>query len=219
MLSAYETRYQRKANDMSFSIDVTAKLLSHIFGTKSGPTFFEGLVDCNSESEFETKLQLVEEKWRYYEELRPKCAGHLAFFDWFKKYHAEEIKCSMLRSVRQAAGLGDPLSQYCTNDSEAINSAVKQYLKFKKSDWPTFNEKMKKYVTDQQEEVCKAIIGTGQYVLKKQYIHLAVSSHQWFTTFTAEQKDCARKKFQKAIVRICEKGVLLHGSEQHYQII
>ena len=59
----------------------------------------------------------------------------------------------MLHSVRQAAGLGDPPSEYFTNDSEAINSAVKHFLKFKKSDWPTFNEKMNKFVTDQQEEV------------------------------------------------------------------
>lgn len=93
---------QRKANDMGFPADVTAELLSHIFGTKSGPTFFEGLVDCNSESEFEAKLQLVEGKWRHYEELRSKCGGHLAFFDWFKKYHAKEIKSSMLCSIRSS---------------------------------------------------------------------------------------------------------------------
>ena len=107
-----------------------------------------------------------------------------------------------------AAGLGDPPSQYCTNDSEAINSAVKQYLQFKKSDWPTFNEKMKKFDMDQQEEVCKAILGTGQYVLKERYMHLAVPPHQWLTSFTTEQKDSARRKFQKAALIICEKSVL-----------
>ena len=37
-----------------------------------------------------------------------------------------------------AAGLGDPPSEFCTNDSEAINSALKQFLGFKKSDWPVF---------------------------------------------------------------------------------
>ena len=37
----------------------------------------------------------------------------------------------MIRSVRKAAGLGDLPAQYCTNDSEAINSAVKQHLKLR----------------------------------------------------------------------------------------
>jgi len=73
----------------------------------------------------------------------------------------------MLRPIRIAAGLGDPPSEFCTNDSEAINSSIKQFLGFKKSDWPVFNDKMKSFVTEQQEEVCKAIVGTGQYSLKK----------------------------------------------------
>ena len=72
---------QRKANDMGFPADVTTELLSHVFGTKSDPTFFEGLVDCNSESEFEVRLLLVEAKWRHYEQSRSKCAGQLASFD------------------------------------------------------------------------------------------------------------------------------------------
>ena len=168
---------QRKANDMGFPADATTELLSHVSGTKSGPTFFEGMIDCNSESEFEAKLLLVEAKWRHYEQSRSMRGGQLAFFDWFKRYHAEEIKCSMLCSVRQATGLGDPPSQYYTNDSKSINSAVKQHLQFKKSDWSGFNEKMKKFVMNQQEEICKAILGTGQYVLKEKYMHLAISPH------------------------------------------
>ena len=66
-----------------------------------------------------------------------------------------------------AAGLGDPPSEYCTNDSEAINSALKQFLGFKKSDWPVFN-KIKKFIQD-QEEVCKAMIGLGQYRICREY--------------------------------------------------
>jgi len=86
------------------------------------------------------------------------------------------------------------------NDSEAINSAIKCFVKFKKSDWPTFNEKIKKFVSDQLEEVLKAIIGTGQYVLKEEYQHHAVTPYNWFTFFTTEQRECARRKFQKACV-------------------
>ena len=76
------------------------------------------------EIEFEDKLQLIEVKWS---ECEMASCSKFAFFDWFIKYHADEIKCSMLRSVRHAAGLGDPPSEYLNNDS---NSAVKQYLEF-----------------------------------------------------------------------------------------
>lgn len=61
---------QRKLNEMGFSANVVAEILSHIFCVKSGPTFFEGLVDCQSESEFEDKLELVETKWNQYETSR-----------------------------------------------------------------------------------------------------------------------------------------------------
>ena len=125
---------QKKLNEMGFSANVVAKILSHIFGVKSGPTFFEGLVDCQSESEFEDKLELVETKWNQYETSR--CAHEkLLFFHWFKQYHSEEVKCSMLCPIQQAAGLGNPLAELFTNDSEAMNSAIKQSVKYKKSDW------------------------------------------------------------------------------------
>jgi hypothetical protein len=67
----------------------------------------------------------------------------------------------MLKPVRTAAGLGDPPAEFNTNDSESTNSAVKQFLQFKKSDWPTFNEKIKKYIVLQQEEIDKSIVGIG----------------------------------------------------------
>ena len=32
---------QRKANDIGLPADVTTELLSHVFGTKSGPTYLK----------------------------------------------------------------------------------------------------------------------------------------------------------------------------------
>ena len=78
---------------------------------------------------------------------------------------------------------------------------------------------MKKFVADQQEEVCKAIIGTGQYVLKEKYKHFAVSPCLWFTSFTTEQKNTTKRKFQKAAVVVCEKSVLQHGQCENDQIL
>ena len=67
----------------------------------------------------------------------------------------------MLRPIRIAAGLGDPPSEFCTNDSKAIKPFIKQFLHFKKSDLPIFNDKMKSFVMEKHEEICKAVIGTG----------------------------------------------------------
>ena len=109
----------------------------------------------------------------------------------------------MLRPVRVAGGLGDPPSEFCTNDSEAINSAIKQSLHFKKSDWPVFNDKMKKFVTEQQEEVCKAIVGLGEYRnirISDEYQSLAIPPSHWFTALNDEQRNNARRKFQETCV-------------------
>ena len=59
---------------------------------------------------------------------------------------------------------------------------------------------MKSFVTEQQEEVCKAIVGTGQYSLKKEYESLAVTPSAWFTSLNSEQRQSARRKFQEACV-------------------
>ena len=67
----------------------------------------------------------------------------MSFYCWFVKFHANTVVANMLKPVRRAAGLGDPPREFCTNDSEAINSALKQFPSYKKFDWPTFNEKIK----------------------------------------------------------------------------
>ena len=143
---------------------------------------------------------MLEERWEEYEYLRCKLSdGQINFFSWFKKYHAEEVKSTMLCPIRIAAGLGDPSSEFCTNDSEAIYSSIKQFLHFKKVNWPIFN-KMKHFVMEQHEEVCKAVIGTGQYSLKKEYESLSVAPSNWYTVLYDEQRKNAKRKFQEACV-------------------
>ena len=163
--------------------------------------FFEGLVDCSLEGDFDSKLSMLKERWEGFESMRCKISDEgIDFFSWFKKYHVEEIKSTMLRPIRIAAGLGDPPSEYCTNDSEAMNSSIKQFVHFKKSDWPVFNDKMKIFAVEQQEEVCKAIVGSGQYILKREYLNLSIAASDWFTALNDEQRENAKRKFQGACV-------------------
>ena len=188
---------QRKLSvDLGLPQEQTVKIMRDIFGGKCGPTFYEGLVDASTQSEFDAKLSQLKHAWS--DELLSTVG--LSFHAWLTKYHASEIKECMLKPVRVAAGLGDPPSEFCTNDSEAINSTLKQFLHFKRSDWPTFNEKIKAFVIEQQKEVEKAILGMGQYRVKREYQQFCVSSSKWFTSFTKEQKQHALAKFHKASV-------------------
>ena len=61
---------QKLTADMGFPADIASEVLADIFGNKEGPTFFEGLVDCNSEDEYDSKLSMLEEKLEGYESLR-----------------------------------------------------------------------------------------------------------------------------------------------------
>ena len=186
---------------MGFPDRAVSEIISHLFGVKIGPTFHEGLVDCKSESEFDAKLLLLEKNWEEFESIRAKKAGkQLSFHAWFVKYHSDEMKKTMIYPIRVAAGLGDPPSEFCTNDSESINSSLKQFLGFKKSDWPIFNTKMRKFVDEQLEETCKPLLGCGQYKLCDEYRHLAVAPSRWFTALTDKQKEDMKRKFQRCPV-------------------
>ena len=71
-----------------------------VFGNKEGPTFFEGLVDCSSEQDFDSKLSMLEERWDGFECLRDRVTNDgIDFFSWFNKYHAEDVKSAMLRPI------------------------------------------------------------------------------------------------------------------------
>lgn len=157
---------QKKLHEDGFPGDAVSEITAHIFGVKQGPTLHEGLVNAHSEAEFMSKLQSLEAAWKELGQHANKRADNqLGFYQWFQRYHAEEIMRTMLRPVRQAAGLGDPPSEFFTNDSESLNSTFKQFLSFKKREWPVFNDKMRKFVSKQQEEVCKAMIGLGQHII------------------------------------------------------
>lgn len=184
--------------DLKLPEGVAGLFVADIFGCKVGPTFHEDLVDSISEDDFFANLASVKNKWQKLQDNHN--SSGVSFYEWFLQYHAEEIVKTMLKPVRESVGLGDPPTEFNTNDSESTNSSVKQFLGFKKYDWPVFNEKIQKFIHMQQEEVDKSLVNLGQYVLKPEYQHLAVAPRKWFTSFTEKQKASARKKFHGASV-------------------
>ena len=88
---------RKLTSDMGVKEDQASEILSHIFGIKSGPTFFEGLVDAEDENIFEKKLAIFHTEWN------KVCEGGtngLSFYSWFVKYHAKTIISNMLKPVR-----------------------------------------------------------------------------------------------------------------------
>ena len=78
---------QRKmTTDIGFPNDIISEVIADIFGNKDGPTFYEGLVDCNSEDEFNSKLIMLQERWGGFESLRCKIPDNqIDFRNWFMK--------------------------------------------------------------------------------------------------------------------------------------
>jgi hypothetical protein len=118
-----------------FPQDVIKQLTHDIFGWKeSSGVYHEGLVDCNDASTFDQHLSDIKCKWDNLEMAAfSNRKSHIAnFHTWFSKYKAGDFRCCTLRSLREDIGLGSPPVAFYTNESESINSLLKQSLGYKK---------------------------------------------------------------------------------------
>uniref|UniRef100_A0A1X7V9K3 Uncharacterized protein n=1 Tax=Amphimedon queenslandica TaxID=400682 RepID=A0A1X7V9K3_AMPQE len=120
----------------------------------------EGLVDCTRNDEFYAMLSELKDTWLQRE---PSSSTTETIYDWFIKFKAGDFCSSTVRPLREAAGLGKPPAGYFTNPNESINSALKNKTNYKK---PAFVKLMREFVTKQQEEVEKAVIGGGNIPYK-----------------------------------------------------
>lgn len=99
------------------------EILDDIFGCQKGSVFCEGLVDSATEGEFSQKLETLDSRWDGIQKASGACTG---FFDWFVHNKSSPIVTTMLKSVREEAGLGSPPESFTTNASETVNSITTQ---------------------------------------------------------------------------------------------
>ena len=111
---------EAKLKDLGVPTETQSNVLDNIFGKRRGDTYFEGLVDAIDATTFDSKLQALRHWWL-------KAAPEIAdqFHPWFVKYEAAILKDTMIRPVREAAGLGYPPDQFSTNASESVNKILK----------------------------------------------------------------------------------------------
>jgi conjugal transfer/entry exclusion protein len=79
-----------------------------------------------------------------------------------------------------------------------MNNLAKSYTDYHKSIWVQLSKNLYKLVTDQSQEVEKAVIGMGEYHFKPAYQHLNVDTTKWFN-MSPEQ----RQKHMKKVISFC----------------
>ena len=158
----FRQNIKRKLQELQYPESAIKEVVSDIFGCKQGSTLSEGLVDSNSDEEFNEKLNLLEERWKQLE------AAHnveSSIYDWFVQHKAPVMKATMIKSIREEACLGIPPEPFTTNASETINSVIKAHVSYKPSQLMEFVGRLKELVDEQEREIERAVIKRGKYQL------------------------------------------------------
>ena len=185
---------ERKPQEFGVSSAVIKEYRRDIFGD---PQQLElGLVDVNSETELDSKILGLEEKWNNYE---MPFHSPPEFHTWFMQHGREVIARSMLRPIREKAGLGSSPGPYYTNDIESKNNIIKQHIHCKSSHLPEFVENMKTLMFQQRSEIEKAVATYGEYRVISKYSNFAYDHHKWFK-MTEQQRKNKLCQFMKAPV-------------------
>ena len=77
----------------------------------------------------------------------------LLFFDHFSRYYAKVVRHNMLKCTRIKAGFGNPPRVYTTNSCESINAILERKVNYKETEWPEFNQVLKRIVDEQRKAV------------------------------------------------------------------
>ena len=172
------------------------EFLADIFGKHCGTTYQEGLVDSNSQEDFESRLENCRSVWIACE-ARYQREGQITFYAYFCTYYASIIRHTMLKELRVAVGLGCPPSIYTINASESVNAVIKRKVQYKVTEWPDFNNHLKELVDRQRDDAIRALSGRGHYRLCEQYKHLQVHAQEW-VQMTPDQRKRLLKQFDDA---------------------
>ena len=163
---------ERKLQELKLPRNAASEIVCDIMGS---PTRLQhGLVDAKSMEEMDDLLKRFETRWN---ELERPYNNPPIFHRWFLKHCRETVSRYMLRSVREKAGLGSPPAPSYTNEVESKNKVLKDEMQYKSAQLPEFVDKMKGLMEEQRREIERAVVGTGEYRLRKEYHNL--SSRQY----------------------------------------
>uniref|UniRef100_A0A914WK44 SWIM-type domain-containing protein n=1 Tax=Plectus sambesii TaxID=2011161 RepID=A0A914WK44_9BILA len=162
--------------------DVKKALLADIFGEErpridgAGRYKRGGLVDRTNEAEFDHQLDNLKDKW---ECLAP------GFYDWFKENTGAKIRAHYLLPIRLAAGRNN--NRVTNNDQENLNRRVKEQLEGPVKPPDQLIRIVEQFCHDAFRRLELAVIGQGEYRLKKEHQHLQKTWEEW-SQMSADQR-------------------------------
>lgn len=167
-------------------------ILDDIFRKSVGSHCTEGLVDAISEVMFDNLLNVMSKRWNMQDSSEN---GPLHTFTcWFKRYICDIIVKSLLRLVREQAGLGCPPEHFTTNASKSVNAFLINKVDHKRSELPDCLKKLKEVISEQDEELSRAVIVKGKYAIRPGFKKLEKTEAQWFS-----MKEEARKQYLQKV--------------------
>ena len=153
----FRRNIKQQLQERDFPSHAISEIIDDVMGCQKGSVFCEGLVDCSSHDEFQQKLVLLKERWEKFD-------GE-GFYEWFCEHKAAIVEETMLKPIREDAGLGCPPESFTTNASETANFIIKNKVDYKHNQLPEFVEKLKQVIDDQEREIEKAVIQRGSTAL------------------------------------------------------
>ena len=149
---------RRKLTDLLLPESVREEIVRDIFGFQQGTVYVKGVLDASDEEDFSQRLVSLKEKWDTFEySIHPHQQPQ--FYSWLLKNEANDMKVSMISSVRESAGLGSPPAIYTTNRNESMNNVAKAHVNYCQSNWVELVSNMYDLIENQSKEIEKAVYG------------------------------------------------------------
>ena len=178
----FRENIERKLSELNIPKETAKESVKDVFGCVASCQ--KGLVDARDGVELGDMFSSTKQIWNE----REKFSSPPVFYTWFGDHCLDVVRCSMLASVREEAGLGSPPEPFYTNAVESKNNILKQHLHRKSSSLPEFVEGMKTLLQQQYQEIQKAVPSMGEYRIASKYLHLAYDHQKWFKMSTKQRQ-------------------------------
>ena len=178
-----------KLKECNIPKSLRIEFLRDVFGNPSG--FEDGLVDVD-EDMYEASVSSLKEIWNNRE---LPFNNPPRFYDWFIANCKDAVKTTMLKSLRVAAGLGNPPQPYYTNDVECHNNVIKQQTNYRAQELPQFIDSMKRMIENQKKEVERAVVCMGEYKISLEFSELQIDARKFFQMSEAQREKVVKRFF------------------------
>lgn len=182
-----------KLNKMGASLIQKKRILSDIYGSEQGQIFNVGLIDADSESDFEVKFKSLEDVWN------PLVPG---FHSWFEKKRVPVFITAVINAELNRAQVGN---RFYNNRLQLLHKLQKKYVSEGeyKDDVSSINSALQEWSETFVKEEIKALYGQGKYRLAPGYDHFYVEPTKLFK-WSQERKDQHIRVFREFVPNIAE---------------